>query len=175
MYYTFSQMHTSNILLALVLVYTDRKQLGIACVLIVVIRCMYVLVIYTNKDNDALYHQFSVTMTNMLDLQVFYAFRQFKLRQDQSTHLTGLERCLTEVAPLIPGMDFSSWQTVKSAGKSLFTSGQSAASYQIWDSRPLHPHLLRYAANDVKYLLPMKEVWARDCSAMIPIVKQAYD
>jgi len=136
---------------------------------------MCVLVIYTNTDNDALYHQFSVTMTNMLDLQVFHAFKDFKLRRYQSTHLTGLERCLTEVAPLISGMDLSSWQTVKSAGKRLFTSGRGVASYKIWDSRPLHPDLLKYAANDVKYLLPMKEVWARDCSAMIPIVKQAND
>jgi len=130
---------------------------------------------YTNIDNDALYHQFSVTMTNMLDLQVFYAFINFKLRRDENNHLTGLERCLTEVSPLISGIDISSWQTVKTAGKRLFTSGRGAVAYQIWDSRSLHPHLLKYATNDVKYLLPMKEVWTRDYSAVIPIVKQAND
>ena len=123
---------------------------------------------HTNIDNVALYQ-------NMLDLQVFYAFMNFKLKRVENDHLTGLERCLTEVAPRISGMDLISLQNVKTAGKMLFTSGRGADAYQIWDSRPLHPHLLKYATNDVKYLLPMKEVWTRDCSAVIPIVKQAND
>jgi len=120
-------------------------------------------------DSDALFHQYDVTMKNTLDLQVFHAFREFKFNCDESTYLTGLQKCLTLAAPHISGMDVRLISTIKTNGRRLFQS-----SYKIWDSRPLPQELLTYAANDVKYLLPMKDLWACNASGfqLIPMVKQ---
>jgi len=120
-------------------------------------------------DSDAFFHQYDVTLKNTLDLQVFHAFREFKVNCNKSTYLIGLQQCLTVVAPHISSMDVRLISTIKTNGRKLFQS-----SYKIWDSRPLPQELLTYAANDVKYLLPMKNLWACDASGfqLIPMVKQ---
>lgn len=113
-------------------------------------------------DNDALFHQYNVTMKNMYDLQVLYTL---KFSSDHDEYLKGLDRCLQEAAALIPigPVELKRMQQIKKKGRSLFSpNGQGGGSYEIWDRRPLHPDLLEYAANDVKYMLPMKGAWLQD-------------
>ena len=129
-------------------------------------------------DNDALFHLHKVTMKNMLDLQVFHAF---KFSEDSDLFVKGLDRCLSDGAPL-PGMNISEMKTVKEKGKRLFAADHGASNYEIWEVRPLHLDLLEYAGNDVKHLLPLKNKWLtsavstldmRPGSILIPGVKAA--
>jgi exonuclease 3'-5' domain-containing protein 1 len=119
-------------------------------------------------DNDALFHQYNVTMKNIYDLQVLHAL---KFSSDRDKYLKGLERCLQEAAALIPisPVDLKRMQQIKKKGRSLFSPnhGRGGSNSEIWELRPLHPDLLEYAANDVKYMLPMKEAWLRDCPATL--------
>jgi exonuclease 3'-5' domain-containing protein 1 len=112
-------------------------------------------------DNDALFHQYNVTMKNIYDLQVLHTL---KFSNEHDEYLKGLERCLEEAAALIPISpgELERMQKIKRKGRSLFSR-----SNEIWDRRPVHPDLLLYAANDVKYMLPMKEAWLRDCPATL--------
>ena len=105
-------------------------------------------------DNDALFYLHNVVMTNVLDLQVFHAF---KFSEDSDRYVKGLERCLSDAAPL-PGMDTSEMKAVKEKGKRLFAP-VFGGSYDAWVSRPLPKDLIEYAANDVKHLLSVKRKW----------------
>eukprot|EP00966_Prymnesium_polylepis_P313192 7236933-Prymnesium_polylepis.1 len=86
-------------------------------------------------------------MKNMLDLQVL----RFLLFSDPTDRFVkGLEHCLKEAASLLPCMDTLKFARIKKKGKRLFSS-DNGGSYEVWDSRPLHPDLLEYAANDVEH------------------------
>jgi len=115
----------------------------------------------------ALFHQHNVTVRNIFDLQVFH-FLKFRRKT-----VTGFERCLIEVAPLIniTASHLQSIKKIKKKGLSLL-SPDCEGFDEIWKVRPLNEYLVVYAAADVITLLPMKDAWERNSPpALIERVK----
>jgi len=103
-------------------------------------------------DNDALHHLFCAGMKNTFDLQIQFAFTHSS-QSDQ--YLKGLEHCLLYKGQYLCPTDETQLREVKQRGKKLFAP-DLGGSFGEWEKRPLHQHLLEYAATDVKHMLNLK-------------------
>lgn len=109
------------------------------------------------SDSDALWHQYGVRISFLFDTQVadvmLRHIRQFHFRP---RFLAGFSKCIAEYL-MVP----SDFQRTKSDGRTRFQQTPT-----IWASRPLPQDLVKYAAADVVYLLPLRAVLRRatiDC------------
>lgn len=93
-------------------------------------------------DVGALFHQYGVKVTNVLDLQV-PAARRFMVGCD---YLMGMFKVFNEKLRLLSSSDSSA----KSAGRHLFAP-EVGGDYQVWFKRPMSVELKEYCSVDVKH------------------------
>ena len=95
------------------------------------------------NDSDAIYHQFGVTMQNLICLQLCdVALRRQKGFRVQ--FLSGLGKVMENYVCL------SAVTSIKEAGKRLFVP-DLGGSYEVFKMRPLRKEIIEYCAIDVYY------------------------
>lgn len=91
----------------------------------------------------------------MYDLQLLEIAARTS-RGDGAPHVFGLGKCITNY-----GLTGSyAWQTVKDAGLRIFAP-ERGGSYKAWKTRPLHPALVAYSAQDVSVLFDLEDRMAK--------------
>ncbi|KAF4677815.1 hypothetical protein FOL47_009726 [Perkinsus chesapeaki] len=112
------------------------------------------------NDVDALYYQFNVAPQNVFDLQL----AEVALRRARGLtvrYVIGLFKCLISQPELFTQpamMDFA--QRINDAGKALYEPSHGG-SFKVFTQRPLHTSIIVYASHDVRYLLPLKELFTK--------------
>jgi exonuclease 3'-5' domain-containing protein 1 len=109
------------------------------------------------NDSDALFSHFSIALAVLEDVQLMEnASRPAGRRR----FLNGLERCIDQNAP-ISFAEKRSWKEAKEKGLKLFHPSKGG-SYHVFNERPLREDLVRYCANDVRYLSVLRDLfWGR--------------
>ena len=93
-------------------------------------------------DVGALFHQYQVTITNVLDLQV-PSVRRYS---GAGPYLIGMQKVFGMKLGLFSMAD----ERVKSGGRKLFAP-ELGGSYDVWFKRPITNELIQYCAVDVKH------------------------
>lgn len=115
----------------------------------VIKKCLY----DPRNDSDALFHQFSIGLTGVFDLQT----AEVALRRARGLNVRfvqGLFRCLSTQPNFLTDEQRKFAEIVNEAGKKLFEP-EYGGSYDVFTQRPLHPSILVYASHDVRYLIPL--------------------
>ncbi|KAF4675923.1 hypothetical protein FOL46_009139 [Perkinsus olseni] len=112
------------------------------------------------NDVDALYYQFNVAPQNVFDLQL----AEVALRRARGLtvrYVIGLFKCLIAQPELFTQsamMDFA--RRINDAGKALYEP-KHGGSFKVFTQRPLHTSIIVYASHDVRYLLPLKDLFTK--------------
>ncbi|KAF3159742.1 hypothetical protein TWF751_000636 [Orbilia oligospora] len=101
------------------------------------------------SDNDALYHHFSIQISNVIDLQLYeLATRDGFISSRRFLH--GLSKAILANAGL-SAAEAVRMDHVKQRGLRLFAP-EKGGSYEVFNRRPLPDELLEYCVQDVQYL-----------------------
>ncbi|KAK6507208.1 hypothetical protein TWF481_005658 [Arthrobotrys musiformis] len=101
------------------------------------------------SDNDALYHHFSISISNVIDLQLYeLATREGFMNHRRFLH--GLSKAIMANANLTLS-EAARMERVKQMGVRLFAP-EKGGSYEVFNRRPLPEELLEYCVQDVQYL-----------------------
>eukprot|EP00931_Biecheleriopsis_adriatica_P024563 TRINITY_DN15270_c0_g1_i1.p1 TRINITY_DN15270_c0_g1~~TRINITY_DN15270_c0_g1_i1.p1 ORF type:complete len:613 (+),score=112.66 TRINITY_DN15270_c0_g1_i1:30-1841(+) len=102
-------------------------------------------------DGDALYHQYKVLPSNVVDLQV--------LREKAKPGGGFLKGMMTALEDVLSPNDFENAHALKLIGRQLFEPDLGGRQ-TIWEDRPLPDALIEYCAQDVYYLFDMLDRWS---------------
>lgn len=108
------------------------------------------LVFDVRNDAKAMWYHYKIHLQGVYDLQLLEQTVRSSRGVDARV-LAGLKATLQGRVTLP-----RDWEKVKQDGKKLYAS-KSGGSGEIWDDRPLHPSLIKYAAQDVALLFPLQE------------------
>ncbi|KAF3927041.1 hypothetical protein ABW20_dc0109607 [Dactylellina cionopaga] len=98
------------------------------------------------SDNDALHHLYSISVANVIDLQLL----ELATRTGSRRLLNGLSRSIQHY-PILTESEKSSWLQTKERGRRLFAP-EKGGSYEVFNVRPLPDDLLEYCVQDVQHL-----------------------
>ncbi|KAK6513417.1 hypothetical protein TWF281_005043 [Arthrobotrys megalospora] len=98
------------------------------------------------SDNDALYHHYSISISNVVDLQLY----ELATRTGSRKLLNGLSKAIISYAGLSP-LEAYVMDQIKQRGVLLFAP-EKGGSYEIFNHRPLPQEILDYCVQDVQYL-----------------------
>ncbi|KAF3185019.1 hypothetical protein TWF788_004846 [Orbilia oligospora] len=97
-------------------------------------------------DNDALYNLYSISVANVIDLQLL----ELATRHGSRRLLNGLSRSI-QYYPILSASEKYDWVQIKERGRRLFAP-ERGGRYEIFNSRPLPDDLLEYCVQDVQHL-----------------------
>merc|ERR1719270_828632 len=90
------------------------------------------------------------TVVVLACLQVLHAFK-FPAEAGKNDYCVSLCKCL-DLTKVVH--DQTMQEAIINRGKNLYAP-ERGGSYEVWNKRPLHPHLVQYCIASVKYLLPL--------------------
>jgi exonuclease 3'-5' domain-containing protein 1 len=109
------------------------------------------------NDSDALFSHFGVRLRGVEDVQLM---ENAARPAGQRRLLNGLQRCI-EMLELIPDAEKEAWKAAKQRGRDLYDPARGGGEYDVFDERPLREEVVRYCANDVRYLPVLRDsYWA---------------
>jgi exonuclease 3'-5' domain-containing protein 1 len=109
------------------------------------------------NDSDALFSHYGVRLGGIEDVQLM---ENAARPSGQRRYVNGLERCIRDYAP-ISMVEKTAWKDAKEKGVRLFAP-EKGGSYEVFNVRPLKEDMVRYCANDVRYLPVLRDMfWAR--------------
>lgn len=92
------------------------------------------------RDVEALRCQMDLQLAGVLDLQLLFTARQWRLRS------VNRRSSMTHVLRRVTGME-------RPEGDSAVQAAMTYGNRPVWDVRPLPPHFLEYAASDVRHIM----------------------
>ncbi|KAK6357785.1 hypothetical protein TWF718_002091 [Orbilia javanica] len=96
--------------------------------------------------NDALYHLYSVSISNVVDLQLY----EVATRTGPRTLLNGLSRT-TKIYSNLPLQEAQKWEQSKQRGAQLLNP-KKGGNFEVFNDRPLPKEILDYCLQDVRQL-----------------------